>query len=45
MIHYHFLRLPYIDSWNPRLRFYAGWRLAGEFGLKLNVFHHPVESP
>ena len=45
MIHYHFLRLPYIAYWNPHLSFYAGWRLAGEFGLKLNFFHHPVSSP
>ena len=43
MIHYHVLRLPYIAYWNPHLSFYAGWRLAGEFGLKLNVFHHPIK--
>ena len=45
VIHYHWLRLPYVAYWNPRVSFYAGWRLAGEFGLKLNFFKHPVESP
>jgi hypothetical protein len=45
VIHYHWLRLPYVAYWNPHVSFYAGWRLAGEFGLKLNIFKHPVESP
>jgi hypothetical protein len=45
VIHYHWLRLPYVAYWNPRVSFYAGWRLAGEFGLKLNVFKRPVDSP
>jgi hypothetical protein len=45
VIHYHWLRLPYVAYWNPRFSFYAGWRLAGEFGLKMNFFRHPVESP
>jgi hypothetical protein len=44
-IHYHGLRLPYVAYWNRHVSFYAGWRLAGEFGLKLNFFGHPVESP
>lgn len=44
-IHYHWLRLPYVAYWNPHVSFYAGWRLAGEFGLKLNFFRHPVDSP
>jgi hypothetical protein len=45
VIHYHWLRLPYVAYWNPRFSFYAGWRLAGEFGLKFNVFMRPVKSP
>jgi hypothetical protein len=44
MIHYHWLRLPFVAYWNPHMSFYFGWRLAGEFGMKLNFFRHPVSS-
>jgi hypothetical protein len=44
VIHYHWLRLPFIAYWNPHMSFYFGWRLAGEFGVKINFFRHPVKS-
>jgi hypothetical protein len=44
MIHFHWLRLPFIAYWNPHMSFYFGWRRAGEFGMKLNFFRHPVSS-